>query len=92
MRVAGLRLVYCLNDVYPTATYLEGKAWEGIRGNDAIAAAVVAAYRDHPAVLAWYLNDELPHALAPRLEDYYTEYSRAIPRIPVSLCCATDRS
>jgi hypothetical protein len=88
MQVAGLRLVYCLNDVYPTATYLEGKAWEGIRGNDAIAAAVVAAYRDHPAVLAWYLNDELPHALAPRLEDYYHRVQSGDPAHPcfIVLC------
>ena len=88
MQAAGLRLVYCLNDVYPTATYLEGKSWEGIRGNDAIAAAVVAAYRDHPAVLAWYLNDELPHALAPRLEDYYHRVQSGDPAHPcfIVLC------
>jgi hypothetical protein len=94
MRVAGLRLVYCLNDVYPTATFLEGKGWEGIRGNDAIAAAVVAAYRDHPAVLAWYLNDELPQALAPRLEDYYHRIQSGDPTHPcfIVLCNRSELS
>jgi len=84
----GLKLVYCLNDVYPTATYLDGKDWEGVRGNDAIAAAIIAAYRNHPAVLAWYLNDEIPHALVPQLTDYYHRVQRADPGHPafIVLC------
>ncbi len=88
MHSKGLKLVYCMNDVYPTATYLEGKDWEGIRGNDAIAAAIVAAYRDHPALLAWYLNDELPHALVPQLEDYYRRVQTGDPSHPcfIVLC------
>jgi len=88
LQAAGLRLVYCLNDVYPTATYLAAKGWEGVHGNDAIAAAVVAAYRAHPAILAWYLNDELPHALAPQLEDYYHRVRSDDPAHPcfIVLC------
>ncbi len=88
MHSKGLKLVYCMNDVYPTATYLAGKGWEGIRENDAIAAAIVAAYRDHPALLAWYLNDELPHALVPQLEDYYRRVQIADPSHPcfIVLC------
>ena len=94
MQAAGLRLVYCLNDVYPTATDLANKGWEGIRGNDAIAAAVVATYRDHPAVLAWYLNDEIPHALAPQLEDYYHRIRSADPAHPcfIVLCNRSEFS
>lgn len=88
MHKRGLKLMYCLNDVYPTATYLEGKDWEGVRGNDAIAAAIVAAYRNHPAVLGWYLNDEIPHALVPQLTDYYHRIQRADPGHPnfIVLC------
>lgn len=73
MQKKGLKLIYCLNDVYPTATYFEGRNWEGTEGNAAIAAAVVKAYRDHPAILAWYLNDELPRKLVPQLEEYYNQ-------------------
>jgi hypothetical protein len=88
MQAKGLKLVYCMNDVYSTATFLEGKGWEGISGNDAIAGAIVAAYRDHPALLAWYLNDELPHALAPQLEDYYHRVQTVDPAHPcfIVLC------
>jgi hypothetical protein len=85
---ADLKLVYCLNDLYPTATYLEAQGWEGIKGNAAIATAVVRAYRDHPSILAWYLNDELPHRLAPELEDYYHQVRTEDPSHPcfIVLC------
>jgi hypothetical protein len=84
----GLKLIYCLNDLYPTATYYAERNWEGIEGNDAIAAAVVPAYRDHPALLAWYLNDELPRTLAPDLTGYYQRVRDADPNHPcyIVLC------
>jgi hypothetical protein len=88
----GLKLIYCMNDVYPTATYYDGKNWEGVTGNAAIAAAATEAYKDHPAMLAWYLNDELPHTLAPDLEEYYTRFKTADPDHPcfIVLCNKKD--
>jgi len=82
----GLKVIYCLNDVYPTATYIQ--SWEGLAGNQTIADAVVDAYKEHPAVLAWYLNDELPVELEPRLEDYYHRVAHADPNHPcyIVLC------
>lgn len=82
LQARGLKLIYCMNDVYPTATYLEKLGWEGIKGNDAIAEAVIKAYRDHPAILAWYLNDELPRSLVPRLEEYYERVKALDPGRP----------
>ena len=92
MQQKGMKLVYCMNDVYPTATYFAGKTWEGLEGNEAIAAGVVAAYRDHPALLAWYLNDELPRELLPKLRDYYHRVREADPAHPcfIVLCNARD--
>jgi hypothetical protein len=81
-RQKGLKVIYCLNDVYPTATYIN--SWEGFVGNQPIADAVVEAYKRHPAVLAWYLNDELSADLEPRLEEYYHRVARADPNHP---CC-----
>jgi hypothetical protein len=81
-RRKGLKVIYCLNDVYPTATYIN--SWEGLAGNQPIADAVVDAYKEHPAVLAWYLNDELPAELEPRLEEYYHRVAQADPNHP---CC-----
>lgn len=88
MQAKGLKLIYCLNDVYPTATYFKDKAWEGISGNEAIAEAVIKAYRDHPAMLAWYLNDELPRKLVPQLEEYYQRVKAFDPHHPcyIVLC------
>jgi len=83
-----LKLIYCLNDVYPTATYLADKGWEGLKDNQAIADAVVQAYRGHPAILAWYLNDELPERLVPKLEGYYQRVKELDPNHPcyIVLC------
>jgi hypothetical protein len=88
VQAKGMKFIYCLNDVYPTAKYFEGKSWEGVSGNDAIRDAVVKAYREHPAVLAWYLNDELPRALAPNLTEYYHAVRSADPQHPcyIVLC------
>ena len=92
MQASGLKLIYCMNDVYPTATYLKNTGWEGIRGNSNIAAAVVEAYRDHPAILAWYLNDELPRKLAPQLEGYYHAVRQGDPSRPcfIVLCNTSE--
>jgi hypothetical protein len=88
----GMKLVYCMNDVYPTATYFAGKSWEGIAGNQAIAEAVVRAYREHPAILGWYLNDELPRELLPSLKDYYQRARDLDPNHPclIVLCNRRD--
>jgi hypothetical protein len=77
-----MKLIYCMNDIYPTATYLDNTGWEGIYGNDNIAHAVVNAYKDHPAVLAWYLNDERPKELMPKLEGYYHRVRNDDPNRP----------
>ncbi len=92
MQASGLKLIYCMNDVYPTATYLKDSGWEGIRGNAKIAASVVKAYRDHPAILAWYLNDELPRKLAPQLEGYYHAVRQDDPSRPcfIVLCNSSE--
>ncbi|HEY3297332.1 MAG TPA: hypothetical protein VGK34_01650, partial [Armatimonadota bacterium] len=88
----GLKLIYCLNDVYPTSTYFDDRTWEGVKGNDQIVSAVVNAYKDHPAILGWYLNDELSTALVPKLQDYYHRVRNTDPNHPCSivLCIARD--
>lgn len=92
MQRRDMKLIYCLNDVYPSATYFDGKDWEGVKGNEAIADAVLQAYRDHPAVLAWYLNDELPRELKPDLIKYYDQVRRGDPSRPafIVLCNRRD--
>lgn len=89
MRQHNLKLIYCLNDVYPAAKYYEGKTWEGVSGNQAIADAVVKAYRNHPTVLAWYLNDELPKRMVPDLIKYYQRVRDLDPNHPCYIVLCT---
>jgi hypothetical protein len=92
IQAKNLKLVYCMNDVYPRATYLEKDGWEGIKGNEQISKAVVESYRAHPAMLAWYLNDELPREQVPELEDYYRRVRELDPNHPtlITLCQKKD--
>jgi hypothetical protein len=79
---AGMKLIYCMNDIYPTATFYEKTGWEGIKGNSNIADAVVNTYKSHPAILAWYLNDERPKELMPKFVDYYKQTEKNDPSHP----------
>jgi hypothetical protein len=71
----GMKAVYCMNDLYPGACDFKDRSWEGIRGNEKIADAVVETYRNHPALLGWYLNDELPKSVRPELTKFYRRVS-----------------
>jgi len=77
----NVKIIYSIKDVY------EGTRWYhepvlGWRGEDAIVRNVVSAFRDHPAVLAWYLNDELPLTMRDRLEARQRLVSQLDPHHP----------
>jgi len=63
----GLKVIYSVKDWYagmgscPKFIQTEADEEPQIR-------ARVREYRNHPALLAWYLNDELPQSYLPRLE------------------------
>ena len=63
----GLKVIYSVKDVYAGSSYCpkEVRRQEDER---AFIAAKTAAFRRHPALLAWYLNDELSLEYMPRLE------------------------
>lgn len=63
----GLKVIYSIKDFY------HGTRWcpDFIRSPAEERRAVgerVRAFRGHPALLAWYINDELPLAMLPRLQ------------------------
>ena len=66
----NLKAIYSIKDVYEGTAYF-GKSVLGFSGEEAIVRGVVGAFREHPAVLAWYVNDELPPAVRDRLEARY---------------------
>jgi len=84
----GMHLIYCNNDLYPTAVRSRTKgAWQGKQ----IVEGIVDTFKDHPALIAWYLNDELPTALIPELTDYYQRIAAHDPGHPayIVLCDMT---
>jgi hypothetical protein len=65
----GLKLIYSMNDLYPAATYYQQIGpW---RGSEEMARGIISTFKDHPAIIAWYLNDELPREMIPDLMRYY---------------------
>lgn len=73
--------VYCIYDLATSVTRTPdaGKAW--ITGH-------VREFRNHPAILAWYLFDEQPSALAAPLRERYQLVKSLDPERPT--WCAND--
>lgn len=63
----NIKIIYSVKDVYAGTKYFREPVL-GFRGEENIIRNIVAAFRDHPAVLGWYLNDELPLSMRDRLE------------------------
>ena len=62
----GLKVIYSVKDIY------HGTRWapKGIASEEDEVRFIkdrVSRFKDHPALLAWYLNDELPLSMLPRL-------------------------
>jgi hypothetical protein len=63
----GLKVIYSVKDWYaglkscPASIKTEADEEQQVR-------ARIRQFRNHPALLAWYLNDELPQSWMPRLE------------------------
>jgi len=79
-RRLGLKIIFCVNDVYPGAKYRTRLGdWVG---NDAILQGVVTTFRDHPALIAWYNNDELAFEKKEEIEGYYRRIRELDPNHP----------
>ena len=62
----GLKIIYSIKDYY-AGTRWSPKSIQTEADERPAVEKTVLAYRDHPALLAWYLNDELPAAMIGRL-------------------------
>ncbi|MFN6043907.1 MAG: carbohydrate binding domain-containing protein [Verrucomicrobiota bacterium] len=56
--------------------------WMGAQGETAVITKVVETFKDHPALLAWYLCDELPVSMKDRLEKRRALVNRLDPFHP----------
>ncbi|MDD4266658.1 MAG: hypothetical protein GXY25_02705 [Pirellulaceae bacterium] len=77
----GLKVIYSVKDFYAGSRH----APASIRSVDDEEPQVrdrVRRFRDHPALLAWYLNDELPQTFLPRLEAHQRWVAEEDPNHP----------
>ena len=61
-----LKVIYALNDFFVTSHSSRAPKTEA--DEEPAIAVSVAAFKNHPALLAWFLNDELPSYYIPRLK------------------------
>ena len=62
----GVKVIYSVKDVF-SGTHWAPKGVNTEADEVAYITARVKKFKDHPALLAWYLNDELPLSMLPRL-------------------------
>ncbi len=74
----GVHMIFCANDLYPGPEGTEEQWAQAC----AAGKALVEKWKDHPAVMAWYLNDERPPEMIPGLTRYYETFRDADPDHP----------
>jgi hypothetical protein len=67
----GIKVIYSVKDLYAGTNIFPKGGIDGITDADAAVRTIVERFRSHPAVLAWYLNDELPATMRRALEARY---------------------
>lgn len=78
----GIKFIFSIKDLF----YEEGKeaspSWQGVTGYDEIVTKVVSEFRNHPALLAWYVNDERPLSMMKQLLNRYQLMTKLDPFHP----------
>lgn len=77
----GMKVIYSVKDFYAGSRYAPGSI-KTEADEKPIVLDRVERFRDHPALLAWYLNDELPQSFLPRLEAHQQWVADADPNHP----------
>ncbi len=68
VQAKGLKVIYSVKDIYHGSSYCP-KAITSREDETAFIQGKVEAFRDHPALLAWYINDEMPSSMLDRLTE-----------------------
>jgi len=76
-----LKIIYSIKDFYADTRYYPRKV-DRYSGELRMTRGVVSEFRDHPALLAWYLNDELPRKYIQRLTERYKLVKELDPNHP----------
>jgi hypothetical protein len=77
----GIKVIYSVKDAYYGSTWCPAGI-ETLEDERAYIAERTAAYRDHPALLAWYLNDELSVDYMDRLDAHQRWLEELDPEHP----------
>ncbi|MBT7304609.1 MAG: hypothetical protein HN849_34080, partial [Victivallales bacterium] len=78
---AKLKVIFSIKDVYVGTKYAAVKGL-GVEGETAVVTKAIEQFRTHPALLAWYINDELPTTMLDRLTARRREVNRLDPFHP----------
>lgn len=77
----GLKVIYSIKDWYVGSKYCPPSI-ESLEKEEKAVRERVRKYRGHPALLAWYLNDELPQSFMEQLESHQRWVSEEDPDHP----------
>ncbi len=77
----GLKVIYSIKDWYAGSRYCP-QSIKTAEDEERHVRARVRQFRDHPALLAWYLNDELPQQYMPQLEAHQRWVAEEDPHHP----------
>ena len=77
----GLKVIYSIKDFYFGTRYCPGVIKSEADEKREVLSRV-RLHRDHPALLAWYLNDELPTSMMPRLNAHQRWVEQEDPNHP----------
>ena len=78
---SGLKIIYSIKDFYQGTKYYPKRIGH-YRGEEGMTRGVISEFKSHPAILAWYLNDELPTKYIPRLARRYKLVKQLDPGHP----------
>lgn len=77
----GMKVIYSIKDIY-VGTKWAPKSIQTVADERSFIEKKAEQYRDHPALLAWYLNDELPAHYMPSLEAHQEWMEELDPNHP----------
>lgn len=77
----GLKVIFSIKDLYEGTTYFPKSVGTWTRAEDMVR-GVVQTFRDSPALLAWYVNDELSPKWLPQLQNMYQLVRQLDPNHP----------
>jgi len=82
----GLRVIYPLKEVYCHTGWARMRKIRNLADEEAYVTQRVEAYKSHPAILAWYLNDEFGPEFADILAKRRALFERLDPDHPTWNC------